>query len=142
MARILALDFGQVRIGVAISDPERRMAFGRPTLQRRNDADDLRRLRELVQAEEDIERIVVGYPRTLSGKAGPAAESVERFVARLRGAFPALTVETWDERMTTAQSERMLIGAGMRREKRRKVVDESAAMLILQSWLDARRGEN
>ncbi len=114
------------------------MAFGRATLKRKSEADDFRQLQELLKEEADIERIVVGYPRQLSGKAGPAAEGVTRFVEKLRQAFPSLAVETWDERMTTAQSQRMLIDAGMRREKRKQVVDESAAMLILQSWLDAR----
>jgi len=133
MGRVLGLDYGTARVGIAISDPDGKLAFARETVPPAGAIDAVRRL---VQAE-GVERIVVGWPRTLAGKAGPAAKRVGAFLDQLAAALPGVPLEWWDERLTTAQSERMLIDAGLSRKKRRGVIDQSAAMLILQSWLNA-----
>ena len=135
MGRVLGIDYGTARVGLAISDPDGKMAFGRETVPPARVLDAIARMIR----EDEIERIVVGWPRTLSGKAGPAAAAVDAFIAKLRGELPEMPIERWDERLSTAQSERMLIDSGLSRKKRREVIDQSAAMLILQSWLDAQR---
>jgi putative pre-16S rRNA nuclease len=132
---IMGLDYGSVRIGIAVSDPDGMLALPKTTLQRTNIKDDLAAIHKLVN-ETGVGAIVVGYPKTLSGKTGPAALSVQDFVLHLREVIPDIQVKKWDERLTTAQSEKEMIGMGMKRKRRRKVIDQSAAMHILQSYLD------
>lgn len=138
MAKSLGIDLGSVRIGIAVSDPEGRLALPRETLERKSPVADLAAITALVK-EEDAQTVVVGHPRTLLGKSGLAAGRAEEFARRLQELLPEVKVVLWDERLSTAQSERALIGAGLSREARRKVVDQSAAALILQSWLDAQK---
>ena len=90
-----------------------------------------------VAREEDVQRVVIGLPLRLDGTAGPAAEEARRFAAELESAIN-LPVELWDERLTTVQVERAMTEAGVRRRKRQGQIDRLAAVLILQSWLDAR----
>ena len=87
--------------------------------------------------EEDVQRVVIGLPLRLDGTAGPAAEEARRFAADLEKVVN-IPVELWDERLTTVEVERVMTDAGVRRRKRRDHVDRLAAVLILQSWLDAR----
>lgn len=141
MSRILGLDVGSVRIGVALSDP---LGFTAQPLEviHRRQTDPFQHILHLVEAHE-VRTVVVGYPLRLAGDTGPAVEAVERFIVSLTGqeGWPhEVTLEKWDERLTTAAAERALIAADMRREKRRNTVDKVAAALILQSYLDARSG--
>ena len=131
MKRLMALDVGEKTVGIAVSDILGITASPRETLRR--DGTELDRLLALMQAEE-IGGIVVGLPISLNGTHGPMVEKVMQFVGQLRERV-TVPVETWDERLTTAEAEKMLIATDTRRAKRRKVVDQIAAALILQGYL-------
>jgi putative Holliday junction resolvase len=135
--RVLCIDLGRVRVGLAVSDPLRVTAQPAGFLARRELARSLTPLGDLAAARE-VSTIVVGHPLLLSGERGAAAEEAEQFAARVRDEL-GRPVHLWDERLTTAQATRALIEGGVRRGRRREVVDAAAATLILQSWLDARR---
>ncbi|MBV9437151.1 MAG: Holliday junction resolvase RuvX [Acidobacteria bacterium] len=135
--RILGLDVGARRIGVAVSDPLGLTAQGLETIQRRNRRYDSGELQKVVCAHE-IREIVVGNPLRMSGESGTQAEKMEAFAAQLRQAF-AMPVHLWDERLTTAEAHRLLDETGIRDSRRKEVIDKMAAVLILQSFLDARR---
>jgi putative holliday junction resolvase len=134
--RCLGLDVGEKRIGLALSDPLGWTASPLPTLSRESWRKDVARIREAVERWE-IRRVVVGLPIRMDGTSGEAAESILRFVERLRSVV-RVAVETWDERLSTREAERMLVGADVRRNKRRQVIDGIAASLILQGYLDYR----
>jgi putative Holliday junction resolvase len=136
--RVLGLDLGQSRIGVAISDPDRRMAVPLGTV-RTGPPEDVKAIAALVR-EHAIEAIVVGHPLSMSGRKGEAADHAEKFAQALRD-FLGVPVFLEDERLTTVQAERSLGGLGVRGRERRRVVDQAAATLILQSYLDRIRGE-
>jgi putative holliday junction resolvase len=135
--RILALDLGAKRIGVALSDPGATIAAPLETIAA---AGDRRAVEQIVTIcrRHGVARVVVGWPRNMDGSRGPAAQHAEAFAERLRTAL-AVPVDLWDERLSTAAAERALIEAGTRREKRRETRDRVAAALILQTYLDARR---
>jgi putative holliday junction resolvase len=132
MGRILGLDPGSHRIGVALSDPLRIIAQPLDVIAV---ADFDHRLRTLV-AEHDVERVVVGLPISLSGREGPAAERARRLVGRVV-AITGLPVDLCDERFTTRTAEDALVSAGVRRRARRGMVDKVAASVMLQHYLDA-----
>jgi putative holliday junction resolvase len=132
--RILALDHGTKRIGLAISDETGVIALPLEYLAAEPLDDFLKRLKEIVDSKQ-VEKILVGIPRNMNGTYGPAAAKAREFVERLKGAF-AIPIKTWDERLTSVQANRFLIEAGMRREKRRERVDQTAAAILLQSYLD------
>jgi putative holliday junction resolvase len=134
--RVLGLDLGQSRIGVAISDPERRVAVPIGTI-RTGAPGDVKAIAALVR-EYAVEQVVVGLPLSLSGKKGEAADHAENFAAALRG-FLGVAVALQDERLSTVQAERELGKAGVRGRARRAVVDQSAATVILQAYLDGLR---
>jgi putative Holliday junction resolvase len=134
-SRILALDHGTKRIGVALSDELGWTAQPLETFERRTLERDIAHIRELVQTY-NVERVLLGLPLRLNGEEGPAARSVREFVARLGEALP-VPVVTWDERMTTKTAEALLIAADVSRKKRRGVVDRVAAAILLQSYLEA-----
>jgi putative Holliday junction resolvase len=134
-ARVLGLDVGEKTIGVAVSDPLGLTAQPVKTIRRSSQEADLASLRELV-ALYTPERFVVGYPRSLSGEIGPQARFVETFVDRL--AVFGLPVDLVDERLTTRQATHVLIAGGLKRKERKAVIDQQAAVLILQSHLDRR----
>jgi putative Holliday junction resolvase len=133
--RVLAIDLGTVRVGLALSDPLRITGQPMGRLARRALRDDLRALTEIVHAN-DVAVVVVGHPLLMSGIAGERAKDAEAFVERLRGALTCPVV-LWDERLTSVQAERALLEGNVSRRNRRKVVDAAAAALMLQSWLDA-----
>lgn len=132
--RVLGLDLGDVRIGVAISDPDRRLAVPLGTL-RTGAPRDLRAIAELVR-EHDITLVVVGYPLRLSGEAGTRAKHAETFAGVLRDTL-GVPVALHDERLSTVEADRALREAGAGGRERRRVVDRSAATVILQAYLDA-----
>jgi putative Holliday junction resolvase len=135
--RVLGLDLGTRRIGVAVSDRSGSLASPLTVLQRaKRRADDHARVRDLV-VEEEAERVVVGLPLSLDGSIGPAAEGAIAEAAEIASVV-GVPVETYDERLTTVTAERDLMALRMRAEARRRVVDKVAAAVMLQSWLDGR----
>lgn len=136
--RILALDPGTVRIGVALSDELKILATPLESLPAEPFADLLERLRRLIR-EKEVELILVGMPRNMDGSYGPAALKVQEFVAALRSAL-TVPIQTWDERLTSVQAHRYLDATGVRARHRREKVDPLAAAILLQSYLDARPG--
>lgn len=135
MPRVLGLDHGDKRIGVAVSDPMEMIASpvaildaaqggGLPEIER-------------ICREKEIGKIVVGLPLNMNGTAGPQAEKVREFVKQLQARLPAIPVTTWDERLTSRAGERVLIEAGTSRKRRREVLDKMAAQIMLQGYLDA-----
>jgi putative Holliday junction resolvase len=135
--RIAALDVGEARIGVAVSDELGISAQGVGVVTRVGGRRDLEALAELL-ATYTPERLVVGLPLDMHGRAGPQAVKVRRFANRAAEHL-GLPVEFWDERFTTAQAERVLLAADVSRRRRKQVVDRVAAAIILQAWLDRRR---
>jgi len=133
-ARILAIDFGLKRIGLAVSDALGLTAQGLPTLERINLERDIRRLCELVE-EYSIERVILGNPTGHDGRPTPMSERVAEFGDKLRRRLPC-PVELWDERLTSVQANRLLRASGMGIAKRQRAVDRVAATLLLQSYLD------
>jgi putative Holliday junction resolvase len=133
--RILGLDVGTKRIGIAISDELGWTAQGVKTLYRRNWEGDLRELRDIV-TEYGVEKIVVGLPKNMDGSLGPQAEMVLGFVEELHE-IAGVPVVTWDERLSTVEATKMFIRADVSRKKRKGKVDIAAAVLILQSYLDS-----
>jgi putative holliday junction resolvase len=134
--RILGLDVGSKTIGVAVSDPLGITAQGQETIRRQNKRVDLEKLARIVR-EYEISEIVVGYPLRLSGSEGTQAEKMQRFASELRERFQ-LPVHLWDERLTSAEANRVLRDSEMSIKRRGEVVDRLAAVLILQSWMDRR----
>ena len=141
MARILGLDIGERRIGVAISDPEGRLAVPLRILERRDEAADAQAIADLARVEE-ARALVVGYPISLDGSVGPQARRVRALARRLAEAC-GLALELWDERLTSVQAERAPRGPRRHRPKaprrRRTPRDDLAAAIILQSYLDRHR---
>ena len=135
--RILGLDVGSKRIGIAISDLLGITAQGQQTLQRQNKRLDFERLGKLIR-EHEIAEIVVGYPLRMSGAEGVQAEKMQGFAEELRQRFQ-LPVHLWDERLTSAEANRLLRETEMSIRRRGQVVDQMAAVLILQSWMESRR---
>jgi putative Holliday junction resolvase len=135
-ARILALDVGSKRIGVAVSDPLGITAQGLETIQRQNKRRDFETLGRLL-SEYQVKEVVVGLPLRLSGAEGTQSEKMRRFAEELHSHF-GVTVHLWDERWTSTEANRLLREADLSIEKRSKAVDRMAAVLILQSWLEAR----
>ncbi|MBN1662990.1 MAG: Holliday junction resolvase RuvX [Deltaproteobacteria bacterium] len=132
--RILGLDYGDKRIGVAVSDELGYTAQGHSTIVRKNRRHDLVRIAELA-ANYSVDAIVIGYPVRLDGTEGIQCEKVDRFIGHLE-AYVQKPIVKWDETLTTKTAEDILIAANMRREKRKNVIDKLAATLILQDYLD------
>lgn len=135
MNPILGIDFGHARIGLAISDELRLLAHPLETIRANNDS--IEKIAEIVR-ERKIDGVVVGVPRHMSGEMGEAAKQTLEFVAKLRAQI-SCPVETWDERLTTVAAERALREAGKKTRKTRNVVDQVAAQMILQGYLDRER---
>jgi putative Holliday junction resolvase len=136
--RILALDHGTKRIGLAISDETAIIAQPLEFLAAEPLEDFLKRLEDIIDKRR-VGEILVGLPRNMNGTYGPAAARARQFAGRLREAF-AIPIKTWDERLTSVQASRFLIETGMRREKRMERVDQIAAAILLQSYLDSIHG--
>ena len=132
--RVLALDLGAKRIGVAISDPTGTIAGTLTVLVRRSRARDLAAIAELLQ-REGAERIVVGLPISLNGTMGPQARAALRFSEELAKGFQ-VPVETWDERFSTVEAQRILQAQGVKAKDQRRRIDATAAAVILQEYLD------
>ncbi|HWY56755.1 MAG TPA: Holliday junction resolvase RuvX [Terriglobales bacterium] len=136
LGRVLGLDVGSKRIGVAISDLLGITAQGLETIQRKNKRLDFDQLGKVIH-DYEVTEIVVGYPLRMSGAEGIQAEKIKRFAEEVRQRFP-VPVHLWDERLSSAQANRLLRETEMSIKRRGQVVDQMAAVLILQSWMDAR----
>ena len=134
--RVLGLDVGSRRIGIAVSDPLGITAQGLETLQRRNKRQDFAALDRIVR-EYVVRQIVVGLPLRMSGAEGTQSDKMQVFAEDLRKRF-RLPVHLWDERLTSAEANRLLRETELSIEKRAKAVDRMAAMLILQGWMESR----
>jgi len=134
MNPILALDFGRARIGVAISDELQLLAHPLETIQANERATS--RVVELVR-ERNVEHVVAGIPKRMNGQIGTAATEALEFVEKLRAVLPCPVV-TWDERLTTVAAHRALRDAGKKTRHTRGYIDQVAAQMILQSYLDSR----
>lgn len=136
MSRVLGVDVGTVRVGLARSDEQGMVATPLDTLPGGEDL--AARLAERARAE-GCDTVVVGLPRALSGRETESTRLARDVAEALRGS--GLAVELWDERLSSVEAERVLLGAGRRRAQRRRERDRVAAALVLQGWLDAHRGE-
>ena len=139
MSRIVGIDPGEVRIGLAISDEEQSIAFPRATVTAGGGAEESARNVQRALADEDVEMAIVGLPLRLDGTEGEAARRARVLGEALRTVLDAEVVY-WDERMTTVAAERSLREMGRRGSRRREVVDQSAATILLQGYLDATKG--
>lgn len=138
IGRRLGVDVGSVRVGVALSDPSPMLATPLVTLSRDADSDsDLADLAALV-AEHEVVEVVVGLPRTLADRHGAAAEIAVNYATKLAARIGDVPVRLADERLSTVSAARMLSDRGVKGRKQRSVVDQAAAVEILQAWLDAR----
>ena len=133
--RILALDPGTKRIGVAVSDETKTIAQPLEWIPAEPFAGFLERLKQLL-VEKEIDLVLIGLPRNMNGTYGPAAQKAEAFAAELRSAI-TVPIKMRDERLTSLQANKMMIQGGVRRDKRKEKVDKMAAAILLQSYLDA-----
>jgi putative Holliday junction resolvase len=135
--KILGIDFGKRRIGLALSDDYGWSAQGLTTITRINTETDLSRIKEII-ALYRVEEVLVGLPRNLNGTMGPQTQEVMSFVNQLRKNLN-LPVVTWDERLSSVAAEKILLEADVSRKKRKKVIDKLAAAIFLQSYLESKR---
>jgi putative Holliday junction resolvase len=132
--RILGLDVGEVRIGVAVSDETGLIAQGLTTIHRTQWKKDLQAVMGIIE-EYGVNKIVIGNPINMNGTAGAQTDKVKDFIGRLKE-VTAVEIALWDERLSSLSAERVLIEGGMQRTKRKKVIDKLAAVIILQNYLD------
>src|SRR5262245_4105434 len=133
--RVLAIDYGSKRMGVALSDEMKLIAQPLEFIPSQPFDQFVARLKQLIR-EKEVELILVGLPRNMDGSYGPAALRVQEFVAVLKSAV-TVPLQTWDERLTSAQANKFLISAQVRRARRKEKVDQTAAAILLQSYLDS-----
>ncbi|HTD14677.1 MAG TPA: Holliday junction resolvase RuvX [Chthoniobacterales bacterium] len=136
--RCLGIDFGSSRIGIAVSDDLGMLAHPLETIP--NDSEFLSRLQQIV-LQKGVSRIVVGIPRNMDGSYGPAAEKAKLFLSQLKSEFAGVQLIAWDERLTTVEAQRLLHAAGRDIKKSRPVIDQVAAQVLLQSYLDSVAGQ-
>jgi putative Holliday junction resolvase len=135
MKRLMGLDYGDKTIGIAVSDELGWTAQGLEVIRRTTVERDLNRLRELI-AQYDVKELVVGLPKNMNNTIGPRGEICIEFAQSLHETL-GMPVHLWDERLTTASAQRMLIAADVSRKKRKQVIDKMAAALILQGYMDS-----
>ncbi|MDD5504864.1 MAG: Holliday junction resolvase RuvX [Candidatus Omnitrophica bacterium] len=140
MPRIIGLDLGEKRIGVAVSDETMTISSAADTIAVSNARDSVKKIRDLAVFYQALE-IVVGLPLNMNGTRGPQADKVEKFAQKIRAACVSCQVLTFDERLTTSQGSAILISAGMSRKKRRMNIDKLAAQIMLQAYLDYKKNK-
>ena len=138
--RILALDAGERRIGIALSDPEGILAIPIAAIVRKDEETDFAAILDLVH-QHGVERIVVGLPYSMNGSVGRQAKQVQDFVDRLSQRMP-VPVATWDERLSTVAAGKMLRDAGTKKNRKKEKLDATAAAIILQTYLDSLQSQN
>jgi|SRR5690554_4880526 putative Holliday junction resolvase len=136
MERILGLDVGEKRIGVAVSDPLGFTAQGVKTIHRESKVKDMKEIEDLL-IKYDIKKVVVGMPKNMNGTMGPSSEMVKKVAEKIKNKFNIELIYV-DERLSTVSAERVLIEGDVRRENRKKVIDMVAATYILQTYLDTK----
>lgn len=136
--RRIAVDVGSVRVGVAVCDPDGILATPVETIRRAKDGSDIARLIDLIRVYEAI-GVIIGLPRTLRGEEGPAVRAARYFAKQLTAELDGVAVEFYDERLTTVTATQALRASGVKAKAARAVVDQAAAVAILQGWLDAQR---
>ncbi|MDE5652291.1 MAG: Holliday junction resolvase RuvX [Muribaculaceae bacterium] len=136
MARVLAIDYGRKRCGIAVTDPLRIAANGLPTVR----TCDLMQFLIDYCARENVDLIVVGLPRTMQGADSESSRYIEPFIRRLRKEMPDMPVERFDERFTSVIAHRAMIDAGLKKSRRQQkdLADQTAAVIILTDWLNSR----
>ena len=134
--RLLCLDVGSRRIGVAISDPEEILATPLAVIEHKDDNVTSEAIRSLIE-EYGVDRVVAGMPYSLDGSRGPQARDVEAFLGHLSGQI-SVPIETWDERFSTTTAQQMMEDAGTKKSRRKENLDALAAAVILQGYLDCR----
>ncbi|MCX7872520.1 MAG: Holliday junction resolvase RuvX [Verrucomicrobiae bacterium] len=134
--RVLAIDYGTKRIGIAVSDPTGTLAVPLETIPATPFDKFLERLRQIIQ-EKEVSLILVGMPRSLSGEYGESANKVREFVDALKETIH-VPIKTWDERLTTVQAQRSMLETGEKTKSFKKKIDRMAAAVLLQSYLDSR----
>jgi putative Holliday junction resolvase len=134
VSRFLGIDYGTVRIGLALSDPTGTLASPLPFLENQSLQQVTTALSELIQTHQ-IEGLIIGLPRNMDGTYGPSAQKVRDFIAQIQKSI-SLPITPIDERLTTAQASKQLSGIGLNQKQLRKKVDSSSACLILQQYLD------
>ena len=139
MSRVLGMDMGERFLGLALSDSLKITSQGLETLKRENLEEDLNRLKEIIDRHQ-VDRIVVGLPRNMNGTYGPQAEKALGFIQFLEQELD-MPIVAWDERLSTQAANRVLLEADVSRKKRKAVVNQVAAQLILQGYLDRMRWE-
>lgn len=134
--RILGLDVGEKRVGVAISDELGLIAQGIDVIERKNDGKDkdIDRICKII-SDYKVTKIVAGLPKNMNGTLGPSGTAVKKYATKLQNTS-GIEVDFWDERLTTVAAERTLLEADVSRKKRKGVIDKLAAVLILQNYLD------
>ena len=135
MTRILGIDFGSKRIGIAKTDEAGMMAHGVGFMECRKTGSHVQEIVKMIRAE-NIDTVVIGYPINMDGSIGPKALEAEKFAETIREAAK-VEVKLWDERLTSKEAERYLLEADVSRAKRKKKIDQLAAQIILQGYLDA-----
>jgi len=135
MKRALGIDLGEARIGVAVSDELGMFAHAVETIVVKDTRDPIARVVQIAK-EKDVGHVIVGLPKNMDGTTGPAAEKARAFVEKLKEQL-ACPVRLWDERLTTVAAQRYLHDAGRNVKQSRSVIDQVAAQIILQGWLDA-----
>ena len=138
MKRIIAIDYGDARTGVAVSDLTGTLAGEALTIQEWN-AEKLAQRLAFFARERDAEKFVLGLPKNMDGTEGDRCAIVKEFMAEVKKAYPDVEVFFWDERLSTVAATRSLIEADVSRRKRKKVIDKMAAVFILQGFLDSKR---
>lgn len=133
--KILGIDHGDARIGIAISDDLGMLAHPLETIELKKTADPVARIRDLA-ARDKVATLVLGLPRNMDGTYGPAAEKVRAFAEKLRAATPC-ELKLWDERLTTVAAQKSLHASGRNTKQSRAVIDQVAAQILLQSYLDS-----
>lgn len=141
MNRILGIDFGSVRIGLAVSDPLGYTAQGLETLSATPKQKALDEIARLCR-EKDVNEVVVGLPMNMNGTIGPKANEILDWVKKLEAALGDIPVKTWDERLTSREAGRLMINQGLSRMKQRQGSDRMAATLILQNYLESKRARS
>jgi len=135
--RVMGLDLGDRTIGIAVSDPLLLTAQGLMVLRRRSLEEDLQELGN-IKEEKEISEVVIGFPRMMNGSTGPRGKLSQEFAQILKERWE-LPVHLWDERLSTMQAEKVLVEADLSRKRRKGLIDKTAAVLILQSYLDWRK---
>ena len=135
--RVLCLDYGDKRIGMAVSDDLRLTAQSKGVIERKNFKSDITKILDVIKTSQIVE-IVIGIPRNMNGSLGTQAEKVFEFIEKLKSKID-IPVYHWDERLSSSAVEKVLIQAKVRRKKRKKVIDQMAAQYILQGYLDHKK---